>query len=307
MDQLRRKLPPMNALVVFEAAARRLNFTHAARELAVTQAAVSRQIALLEDDLGTALFRRLHRSLELTREGERLRQAVTMGLEHIANAAVDIRRARKPGEVTLSTSVSFASYWLIERLAKFRALHPDVELRVVASAPVRDLASAGIDIAIRYGSGDWPGVKAVHLFDNEVWPVCAPAYLGGRQLKAPAELLHETLLHLEQYDRNWVTWPAWFEAFGVAGEADRPGFTYDHYQMLIQAALRGQGVALCGGRLAEDFVARGTLVRPLPHALGSERCFYLLYPEDVPLSPGAVLVRDWLIAEARGGGGEPLP
>jgi len=302
MEQLRRKLPPTNALVVFEAAARLLNFTHAAKELSVTQAAVSRQIALLEDNLGVALFRRLHRSLELTREGEQLRRAVTMGLEHIANAAVDIRRARKPGEVTLSTSVSFASYWLIERLAKFRALHPDVELRLVASAPVRDLASAGIDIAVRYGRGDWPGATAEHLFDNEVWPVCSPAYLGGRALKEPRDLLHETLLHLDQYDRNWVTWPAWFEAFGVSGETTKPGDTYDHYLMLIQAALRGQGVALCGGRLAEDFVARGTLVRPLPHALGSERSFYLIYPRDVPLSRGARMVRDWLTEEAHGAG-----
>ena len=300
MGQLRRKLPPTNSLVVFEAAARLLNFTHAAKALNVTQAAVSRQIALLEDNLGVALFRRLHRSLELTREGERLRQAVTMGLEHIANVAADIRRTRRPGEVTLSTSVSFASYWLIGRLAKFHSLHPDVELRLVASAPVHDLAGAGIDVAIRYGRGEWPGVTAIHLFDNEVWPVCSPAYLGGRKLKAPEDLLQETLLHLDQYDRNWVTWPAWFEAFGVTGEPSKPGTSYDHYLMLIQAALRGQGITLCGGRLAEDFVESGSLVRPVPQALGSERSFYLLYPEDLPLSPGAMRVRGWLLEEARG-------
>lgn len=303
MELLRRKLPPTNSLVVFEAAARHLNFTHAARELQVSQAAVSRQIALLEDDLGTALFQRRHRTLALTGEGVRLHQAVTMGLQHIAAVAIDIRRGRRRGDVTLSSSVTFASYWLIARLAKFRSVHPDVELRVVASSSTGDLAAMGIDIAIRYGRGAWPGVSAIHLFDNDIWPICSPAYLAGRlPLNGPADLLGETLLHLDQYDRNWVTWPAWFKAFGVRGEPAGPGYAYDHYLMLIQAALRGQGIALCGGRLAEDFVARGSLVRPVPQALGSDKAFYLIYPNDVPLSPGAELVRAWLLEEAKGEG-----
>ena len=175
-----RSLPPTNALVVFEAAARHTNFTRAAEELAVTQSAVSRQIQLLEDHLGIALFHRQSRGLRLTQEGERLHRAVSMGLEHIANVAADLRRQRGPRELTVATSVAFASYWLMARIAKFRAAHPQVELRLVAASPVYDLAAAGIDLAVRYGTGEWPGVEATRLFDNEIWPVCAPKYLAGR-------------------------------------------------------------------------------------------------------------------------------
>ena len=299
MPSLRSTLPPANSLVTFEAAARHLNFTRAAAELNVTQAAVSRQVQVLEEHLGAAMFNRLPGGLQLTPAGQRLHNAVTMGLEHIANTAAEIRRVRRPGELTVSTSVTFANYWLISRLAKFRAAHPDVELRLVASAPIRDLAIAGIDLAIRYGSGNWPGVEAIHLLDNEVFPVCAPSYMAGREpLAEPADLLNETLLHLVEYDRNWVSWETWLQALGVEGEPTGPGHHYDNYLVLIQAVLDGQGIALGGGRLAEDFLARRALIRPIDATLGSERAFYLLVPTDQPLSKPAGLFRDWILAEA---------
>jgi LysR family glycine cleavage system transcriptional activator len=267
----------------------------------VTQAAVSRQIRLLEDHLGVALFHRLHRSLELTQEGQRLQKAVSMGLEHIANTASDIRRARKQGDVTVSTSVTFASYWLMSRIAKFRAAHPEVELRLVASGPVADLTVAGIDVAVRYGRGRWPGVEVVHLLDNEIFPVCAPSYLNGRPApRAPRDLLGETLLHLIEYDRNWVTWEAWLRAFGVEQDPAKRGLQFDNYLVLIQAAMDGQGIALGGGRLADDFVARGLLQRPLEATLRSEQAFYLLRPADTEPSEAAALFWDWILAEAKG-------
>ena len=300
MVSLRAKLPPMTGLVTFEAAARHLNFTRAAAELNVTQAAVSRQIQALEDNLGVSLFHRLHRALQLTADGLRLQKAVTMGLEHIANTAADIRRLRQPGELTVSTSVTFASYWLMSRVAKFRAAHPEVELRLVASAPVHDLAVAGIDLAVRYGDGTWPGAEATHLLDNEVFPVCAPGYLAERPaLRTPADLLNETLLHLVEFDRNWVTWETWLAALGVDAKPGRRGLRFDNYLVLIQAALDGQGIALGGGRLADDFLTRGTLVRPIDATLRSERGFYLLHPSDLPLSEPAALFRDWILAEAK--------
>lgn len=300
MTSLRSRLPPANSLVVFEAAARHLNFTRAAGELSVTQAAVSRQIHGLEEHLGVPLFHRLHRGLQLTRDGQRLQKAVTMGLEHIANTAADIRRVRGEAEVTVSTSVSFASYWLMSRLAKFRAAHPDMELRLVASAPVSDLAVAGIDLAVRYGSGRWSGVKAIHLLDNEVFPVCAPSYLESRPaLEEPADLLEESLLHLAEFDRNWVTWGAWLRSFGVEAAPAKRGLEFDNYLVLIQAALDGQGVALGGGRLAEDLLTRGLLVRPIEATLRSDRAFYLLIPAEVPLSKPAALFRDWILREAK--------
>lgn len=300
MASLRSKLPPPNGLVVFEAAARHLNFTRAARELGVTQAAVSRQIQGLEDHLGVALFRRRPRALVLTPPGERLRAAVTMGLEHIANTAMELRQAPRTAEVTVAASVSFSSYWLMARIAKFRIDHPDVEIRLVAAAPVADLVAAGIDLAVRYGRGAWPGIEAVHLMANEVFPICTPGYLEGRpSLAGPADLLGETLLHLVEHDRNWVTWSAWLKAVGVPGEPHRRGLEFDNYLVLIQAALDGQGIALGGGRLADDYLSRGALVRPIEATLSSDRGFYLLIPDDIPLSPQATLFRDWILAEAQ--------
>lgn len=300
MVALRRKLPPMNSLVVFEAAARHKNFTRAAAELGVTQAAVSRQIQTLEAHLGAPLFQRQHRALSLTREGQRLQQAVTMGLEHIANTVVDLKRVRRGAEVTVSTSVTFANYWLISRVAKFRAANPDVELRLVASAPVSDLASAGIDLAVRYGKGRWEGVVAEHLLDNEIFPLCSPGYLRGRPpLAGPRDLLEETLLHLVEFDYNWVSWEAWLRAFGVDYAPVKPGLQFDNYLILIQAVLDGQGIALGGGRLAGDFIARGTLVRPIQATLRSERSFFLVRSTESPLSPPAGRFREWIMAEAR--------
>ena len=296
---LRNTLPPTNSLVVFEAAARHRNFTRAAKELSVTQSAVSRQIQLLEEHLGTSLFQRRSRGLELTPEGERLHRAVAMGLEHIANVAADIRRHRTPGELTIATSVTFASYWLMARLASFRAAHPEIELRLVASSPVYDLTAAGIDLAVRYGEGEWPGVDAERLFDDEIWPVCSPRYLENREaISMPRELLGETLLHLNKFDRNWVTWDTFLEAFEVDGEPEQRGLTYDNYMVLIQSALRGEGIALCGRRLAEDFIAQGELVRPIKETLKSDRGFYLLRPKDQPMSHSAREFHDWLLAEA---------
>jgi LysR family transcriptional regulator, glycine cleavage system transcriptional activator len=299
MVALRKRLPPANSLVVFEAAARYLNFTRAAKELGVTQAAVSRQMQLLEEHLGTTLFQRSPRSLKLTPAGLRLHKAVTMGLEHIAGTAVELRRSGPHADLTVSTSVTFASYWLMSRVAKFRAAHPDIELKLVASAPVSDLASAGVDLAVRYGSGRWPGVRTVRLMDNEIFPICAPAYRPSGPLRRPADLLNEVLLHLVEYDRNWVTWDAWLQSFGVEGQARQRGLTFDNYLVLIQAVLDGQGIALGGGRLAEDFIARGTLVRPIDAALGSDRGFYLLWPGDIELSEPARLFHDWIIAETK--------
>lgn len=296
---LRRKLPPVNSLVVFEAAGRHLNFTRAGEELALTQSAVSRQVQLLEEHLGAVLFQRQGRSLHLTRDGVRLHRAVTMGLGHVADVAVDIRRHRGPGELTVASSVSFASYWLVARLAKFRAAHPEVELRLVASTRTPDLVAAGVDIAIRYGDGNWEGVEAVRIFDNEIWPVCAPRYLGDRApLREVAALLDETLLHLGQFDRNWVTWPAWLKSHGLAAVPAKRALEFDNYLVLLQAALRGEGVALCGRRLAEDFIARGDLIRPIDATLRSDRSFYLLHARGVPLTPAALRFKGWLLAEA---------
>ncbi len=306
MPRLRDRLPPPNSIVVFEAVARHLSFTAAARELRVSQAAVSRQVQILEAHFGLALFQRLHRRVEPTPQGAALAKAVSAGLENIAGAADEVRRqhqAEQASDITVSSSVTFASYWLMSRIAKFRAQFPEVDIRLVASAKTASLGSADIDLAVRYGRGDWSGVNADFMFGNEVLPVCAPRYLEDHgALNDVADLGRTQLLHLAHYDRNWVTWETWLRAFGVE-RADRPdqpkGLLFDNYMLLIHAAVRGEGVALCGGRLAEDLIARGELVRPIREWLPSELSFYLLSSADRQLRPDAARFRIWLLDEAR--------
>jgi LysR family glycine cleavage system transcriptional activator len=304
MAGLRSRLPPVNSLLAFEAAGRHLSFTRAALELGVTQAAVSRKIQIIEDQLGRPVFERRPRGLRFTAGGRRLHRSVRMSMEQIAGTIVDLRHAESGCELTVSTSVTFANYWLMARIAQFRAANPEIELKLVASAPVADLHAHGIDLAIRYGSGQWRGVEAVRLMDNDVLPVCAPAYLAGRPPpREPADLLDEVLLHLVEYDRNWVTWESWLRAFGVELHPHRRGLSFDNYLVLIQAALGGQGIALCGGRLAEDFIRRGALIRALDARLRSDRAFYLLQPAGTALSEPASLFRAWILREAGGAAG----
>ena len=188
----------------------------------------------------------------------------------------------------------------MSRIAKFRAAHPEVELRMVASGPILDLAVAGIDLAVRHGRGRWPALDAEHLLENEIYPVCAPDYFEGRNApRGPPDLLPETLLHLVEYDRNWITWGAWLRSFGVEEPPRKRGLEFDNYLILIQAALGGQGIALCGGRLADEFIERGSLVRPIEAIMRDEHAFYLIRPAEIELSEPAALFRDWIHGEAR--------
>ena len=299
MAQLRRRLPPVNSMVVLEAAGRLLNFTRAGEELGLTQSAVSRQIQLLEEHLGAPMFQRQGRNLQLTRDGVRLHRSVTMGLGHVADTAVDIRRHRGTGELTVATSVTFANYWLMARLAQFRAQHPDIELRLVASTKLHDLVAAGVDIAIRYGSGGWDGLDAIRIFDNEIWPVCAPAYLDGRPSLAKVEdLLDETLLHLGQFDRNWVTWPAWLAAQGVVEARANAGWSSTTTSSCCRrrSAARASPCAAAGWpRISSSVATWSGRSRPRSH---SDRAFYVVHPSEVRLSEAAVRFRDWLVTAA---------
>ena len=301
MRRLRDRLPPANSLVVFEAVARHLSFTRAAQELLVSQAAVSRQIQLLEDYLGEALFFRKHRAIELTPSGEHFHKAASMGLQYIANASDEIRRDRIASDVTISSSVTFASYWLMSRIAKFRAQFADADIRLVASARVRDFAATDVDLAVRYGRGKWPNIIAHHLFDNEIFPVCAPSYLENEgPIRELSDLQNAILLHLDQFDRNWVTWDSWLKEFDFNAPLSGQSLSFDNYLLLIHAAVRGEGVALCGGRFAEDLIHQGELVRPLNASINSEYSFFLLQSSIRPLRPEALRFRNWLLDESHG-------
>jgi len=297
---MRDRLPPPNSLVVFEAVARHLSFTEAAAELRVSQAAISRQIRLLEEHFSATLFDRLHRTIRLTPRGVAFEKAVAVGLEHIASAADALHREQEAADITISSSVAFASYWLMTRIANFRAQFPSVDIRLVASAKVASLSATGIDLAVRYDRGPWPGAEADFMFGNEIMPVCAPGDLEQHgALNEVVDLTETRLLHLSQFDRNWVTWEAWLQAFGVTQPARTRGLYFDNYMLLLHAAVRGEGVALCGGRLADDLIARGELVRPIKEWLPSESSFYLLHPSDQPLPPDAARFKAWLLDEAR--------
>lgn len=301
MSRLRDRVPPANSLIVFEAVARHQSFTKAAAELQVSQAAVSRQIQLMESYLGVRLFERHYRAIELTRQGTMMANAVSMSLSHIAHVTDDIRQQTSvDADIVISSSVSFASYWLMSRIAKFRAQFPNVNVHLVAYAKLRDLSSTGLNFAVRFGKGTWEGVSADLMFGNEIFPVCSPRYLEKYgPINGPEDLHDATLLTLSRFDLNWTTWEDWFKVYGseLCGNTNR--LPFDSYLLLISAAIRGDGIALCGERIAEDLIGNGELVRPFDASLSSDFSFYLLRPADVELRPMQAQFRDWLLAEAR--------
>src|SRR6516162_8539574 len=220
-----RRLPPMNTLPDFEAAARHLSFTKAAEELNVTHGAVSRQIKSLEDYLGVPLFRRLNRALRLTDEGQVYARTVRELLDSLAAATRRVHSAKNAG-LTVSTTFSFTSGWLVPRLGRFRALHPDVDVRMQANDRVADFTGDGVDLAIRYGRGNYPGLTAERLLSDDYAPVASPALLKGKYpLRRPPDLRHHVLLHEEN---NEVDWRMWLAAAGVEGVDASRGPIFSH-------------------------------------------------------------------------------
>ena len=298
-----RRLPPLNALRVFEAAARHLSFTRAAEELNVTQAAVSHQIKGLEERLGLKLFRRLNRALLLTDQGQAHYPSVRDALDALAEATKRLGAGVEAGRLTVSTLVSFAANWLVPRLGRYRALNPEIDVRITTSDSLVDFARHDVDLAIRYGGGEWRGLDAVRLMTEEVFPVCSPDLLdGGRPLRNPSDLGHYTLLH----DDMREDWQMWLMAAGATDiDATRgPGFSNSN--LVVQAAIAGEGVALGRSVLVADDLAQGRLVRPFDMSLPGEFAYYIVCPEADARRPKVEAFRNWLLDEAAGGGPGPL-
>lgn len=298
MESFRRRLPPVNALVVFEAVARHLSFTQAARELGVSQAATSRQVRILEDHLGGRLFDRDRRRVRLTDNGEQLHAAVAMALGHIA-ATTDTLRRGGGAALTVATSVAFAAFWLIPRLARFHAAHPEVELRLISSDRPADWASGDVDVAVEFGDAERPGVEVHDLFGDEIFAVCAPAYLARRP--APPEVVDltgETLLHLESDIAAWIGWPAWLERCGTPAVKNLPGPRFNNYSIVIQAALDGRGLALGWRRLIEPHLSDGRLVRVTAGAVVLEGRYVVIHRGVPEPRADARAFRAWIRAEA---------
>ena len=291
-----RRLPPLNALRAFEAAARHLSFTRAAGELHVTQAAVSHQVKALEEHLGRKLFRRLNRALLLTDDGQAYLPSISRAFTLLNDATNDLLTKQAPGPLTVSALPSFAARWLVPRLGRFRHIRPDIDLRIDPSAELSDFAGGDVDVGIRYGRGKYPGMRADWLMTEDIFPVCSPALLEGpHPLRDPRDLQHQVLLH----DDGHGDWRTWLLAAGVDRVDPARGPIFTDSSMLIQAAMAAQGVALARGVLAADELAAGRLVRPFTLSLSTEYAYYLVCPVNTAEQPKIAAFRDWLLYEAR--------
>jgi LysR family transcriptional regulator, glycine cleavage system transcriptional activator len=291
-----RRLPPLNALRAFEAAARHLSFTRAAAELNVTQAAISHQIKALEDHLGLPLFRRLNRALMLTDPGQTLFPAVRDALDGLAVAMERLQMREAGGTLTVSTLPSLAVKWLVPRMSRFQDRHPDIDLRISAKEHLVDFARDGIDVAIRFGRGDWPGVRADWLTDEALAPVCSPALAADLRTASDlrrATLLHEDMLPLGEFP----TWRSWLAAAGADDvDADR-GPRFSHTHLMLQAAMDGRGVALGQALLVQDDLATGRLVEPFGFRLPTGFGYYVCCPPAAAGRPKVKAFRDWVMQE----------
>ncbi len=294
-----RRLPPLNGLRAFEAAARHLSFKAAAGELSVTQAAVSHQVRGLEDWLGHKLFERRVRAVDLTTAGAELLPAVSAALDGM-NAAVErlLRPEDDDGALTVSAIATFAAKWLVPRLADFQELHPEIDVRLTTSTNLVDFERDGVDVALRYGLGQWPGVRAERLLREDIFPVCSPALAeGDYPLRTPADLANHTLLHVVQMRDDWRVW------LTAAGQTDidpTRGPRFDLSLTAIQAAVDGMGVALGHSNLVEADLKAGRLVAPFTLNIPVEAAYYVVAPPTGWDTPKVKAFREWLAAETAG-------
>ena len=279
MKSLRSRLPSPNALIAFEATARHLSFTIAAKELNVTRAAASSQVKQLENRLGVKLFDRIHRSLRLTPAGEVLARRISQSLEDIASTAEAIAAPESEGQLTVTSSPSVMAYWLLPRINEFLDSHPDVQFRYLVTEEYVNLIAAGVDVGIRYGDGDWESTTSTKLAEVEHFPICSPKYIGDRYLQSdPHALLNEHLLHLVAPYETQMRWSTWFHSQGIETEPLVRGSFYDNHHSLVQAVLQGQGIALLGLPLLSSQLASGELVRPIECPSTFHRDMWLVEP-----------------------------
>lgn len=290
-----RRLPPLNALKAFEAAARYESFTRAAEELCVTQGAVSHQVKALEAELGLKLFNRERQRLVITEAGRAYLEVVRDALDRIAAGTERLLQRQSAGALTVSTSPNFASKWLVHRLGRFAEAHPGIDLRVSASLHHVDFAREDVDVAIRHGNGQASGLHVTRLCAEVLAPVCSPKLLRGRNgLRAPADLARHTLLHVD--DRN--DWVKWLDAAGVRNIDLSRGPVLNQASMTLDAAVDGQGVALARSALAAWDLITGRLVRPFELALPVPYAYWIVCPKATTKLPKIATFRDWLLAEA---------
>lgn len=303
------RLPPLNALRCFDVAAKHLSFTKAAGDLHVTHSAVSHQIKALEEWLGLPLFRRVNRGLVLTEAGQAYLKPVREAFERLGDATRRVRARERSGPLTVSVMPSFAGKWLVPRLGRFRQRHPDIDVRIAASSELVDFERDDVDIAVRYGRGNWPGLRIELLMHDSLFLVCSPRLLEGPDaIRTPADIARHTLLS----DLDWRIdiWQLWFEAAGLSGMGGietRRALSFNYSNLMLQAAIDGLGVGLSQNALAGDDLAAGRLVRPFDVCLPTEYAYYVVRPEASAERPKIAAFRNWLMDEVKGEAGSPGP
>jgi len=294
MPSIRQQLPPLDALVMFDAAARHMSFTLAADELNITQAAVSRQIRLLEEDLGIRLFVRAHRNVELTPEGRAFQHSVHSALLHLCDATNEIRHIPQ-ANIVVAVDQAIAGLWLTPRISEFFSLYPDVSIRIIASDSQSECLEERVDVAILHGDGYWPGFKPRLLFREEIFPVCSPAFIAKfGDIASPRALVDLPLIEHEDERWDWMNWRVWLTANNIELPHKHHKLLINNYAFMIRAAEAGHGVALGWRCLVDESLQSGRLVRPMKQTLTTKLGYYLLVRDQSQTNATVEAFADWV-------------
>jgi LysR family glycine cleavage system transcriptional activator len=299
---MRRRLPPLNSLRAFEVVSRHKSLREAAKELHVTAAAVGQQVKALEDHLGRKLLRRHSDGYVLTAEAQVAAPELRDAFERLAAVAERLSASARR-TLTVSATPSLASAWLIPRLHDFERRHPEIDFLIHTSEQLVDLEASAVDVALRYGSGTYPGTDAIPLFSGELFPVCSPQFLATHgALQEPQDLRGKPLLHAEWQPPKagvWPGWPSWLKAAGVAGLDARKGLRFSDQAMSIQAALAGRGVALASVALVRDHLEAQRLVRPFKLSVATEFGYFIVMSKRRASEPDITSFKRWVLGQAR--------
>jgi LysR family glycine cleavage system transcriptional activator len=293
---LKTRLPPLDPLIAFEAAARLLSFTRAGEELHLSQAAISQQIRGLEQNLQVKLFTRSHRAVQLTNEGREYQHTVVAILKQLAGATMDIQNVEFSRQLVIGCDQSFATQWLSPRIPELRLLMPDVSLRIIASDDYRESLGSDVQVAVLHGDGLWPGFQATRLFDEEVFPVCSPGFDYDLASQDWVKwLLQAQLIDLADSHWNWMNWRLWLSGNNIDQPLANRNLQINSYPLVIDAACAGQGVALGWRYLVDDLIAQGHLLRPLEQSLKTDLGYYFICRDNLQDDVSVLSLRTWLM------------
>ncbi len=295
------RLPPLKSLQAFEVSGRHLSFTEAARHLNVTPGAISQQIRMLEEFLEIKLFKRMNRLIVLTDAGQLFLPMISAGFEQFNDAVNLVRQKRSDGPLTITSAPSFVSKWLIPRLARFKSLHPNIDVRIDTSDRLVDFKHEDIDVGIRFGDGVYPELDTVFLFSFDLIPVCSPELIHkGKGLKKVSDLKNYTLLHssYDELDPGWPDWAMWLRVVGAEDVDSDHGIYFNQSDLLFQAAMEGQGVALVASVMADPEITAGKLVQPFTARLPVKLNYHLVTTPHKARIEKVAAFREWVLAES---------